>query len=269
MQLPLTAETIAALGAGVAVLAALLLLVRFVRRRKRTDDAPEPIAADWTGEAATADPPAAARMTVAQAVAGRDAGTATRPAEPAAEHVVEPAAPRDSEEPAAAVEPSMAEVPAEGAPAPAEHPDDGGPGTADQPVPGRHTADHAGSDRAIAAAVAHAFAVRAAAGRQPERSQGGPDRSAAQPRGDARDRLLAVLLEDPVSAVGATMELEACRSQLDRLSDAMRHERGVLSDILARLADTGLNPEQLARLAGLPIEEVRAMVPRFRARESR
>jgi hypothetical protein len=65
-------------------------------------------------------------------------------------------------------------------------------------------------------------------------------------RGDARDRLLAVLLDDPVRAVGATEELEACRSRL--------------RDVMHRLAGTGLRPEQLARLAGLPVEDVHKML---------
>jgi hypothetical protein len=55
-----------------------------------------------------------------------------------------------------------------------------------------------------------------------------------------------VLLDDPVRAVGATEELEACRSRL--------------RDVMHRLAGTGLRPEQLARLAGLPVEDVHKML---------
>ena len=80
------------------------------------------------------------------------------------------------------------------------------------------------------------------------------------PGGDVRDRLLAVLLADPACALGATVELEACSSQLDRLSDAVRHQRSALGEVLGRLAGAGLSPEQLARLAGLPIDDVRTLL---------
>jgi hypothetical protein len=73
---------------------------------------------------------------------------------------------------------------------------------------------------------------------------------------DARDRLLAVLLDDPERAVGATVELETCLRELDRLSDAVRTGRAALRDVLHRLASAGLRPEQLARLAQLPQAEV-------------
>ncbi len=85
----------------------------------------------------------------------------------------------------------------------------------------------------------------------------------APPRGtatDARDRLLAVLLDDPERAVGAAVELETCLRELDRLSEAVRHERVVLRDVLRRLAAAGLRSEQLARLAGMPLAEVEALL---------
>ena len=79
-------------------------------------------------------------------------------------------------------------------------------------------------------------------------------------RSDARDRLLAVLLDDPARAVGATVELEAHLAQLDRLSAAVRHEREMLGSVLRRLADAGLRPDQLARLADLPADDVRELL---------
>ncbi len=100
----------------------------------------------------------------------------------------------------------------------------------------------AGSGRTVADAVSRALTARAA-------------RS-----GDARDRLLSVLLDDPVRAVGATVELDTCRSQLDRLTGALEHERGVLRGVLARLAATGLSDDQLARLSGLDPAELRALL---------
>ena len=108
------------------------------------------------------------------------------------------------------------------------------PATAPQPA--------AGSGRTVADAVSRALAAREA-------------RS-----GDARDRLLAVLLDDPVRAVGATVELDACRRQLDRLTGALAHERAVLRGVLDRLAATGLSEQQLARLAGLDAGELRELL---------
>jgi hypothetical protein len=69
-----------------------------------------------------------------------------------------------------------------------------------------------------------------------------------------------VLLNDPQVAVDATIQLDACRAQLDRLSTAVRHERHVLREVLRRLASTGLRADQLARLAGMPVEELQALL---------
>jgi hypothetical protein len=77
---------------------------------------------------------------------------------------------------------------------------------------------------------------------------------------DVRDRLLAVLLDDPERAVGATVELEECLRELGRLSDAVRKERAVLPDVLHRLTAAGLRPEQLARLAAMPVAEVERLL---------
>jgi hypothetical protein len=77
---------------------------------------------------------------------------------------------------------------------------------------------------------------------------------------EARDRLLAVLLDDPERAVGAAVELEACLRELERLSDAVRTGRAALRDVLHRLAAAGLRPDQLARLARLPQAEVRELL---------
>jgi hypothetical protein len=73
---------------------------------------------------------------------------------------------------------------------------------------------------------------------------------------DARDRLLAVLLDDPERAVHAAEELEACLRELDRLSSEMRKEHAALRDVLRRLVAAGLRREQLARLAGMPRAEI-------------
>jgi hypothetical protein len=76
------------------------------------------------------------------------------------------------------------------------------------------------------------------------------------PSGDARDRLLAVLVADPGHAVQAVCDLQACERQLDRLSAAVRHERAALSGVLRRLAAAGLDRDQLTRLTGLPPTDV-------------
>lgn len=110
------------------------------------------------------------------------------------------------------------------------------------PAPDAAPPPSAGSGRTVADAVSRALAAREA-------------RS-----GDARDRLLAVLLDDPVRAVGATVELDACRRQLDRLTGALAHERATLRGVLDRLAATGLSEQQLARLSGLDAGELRALL---------
>lgn len=124
---------------------------------------------------------------------------------------------------------------------------------ADPGRPWETAAERVGSGRTVAAAVAQALAVREAHART-----AAPTPSGA--RADARDRLLAVLLDDPVRAVGAVVELESCRRQLDRLTDAVRHERATLADVLGRLSCAGLAPEQLARLSGLSDDELRSLM---------
>jgi hypothetical protein len=116
---------------------------------------------------------------------------------------------------------------------------------ADEPAPG------AGSSHSVAAAVAQVLAARAAAH--------APD---GDRRGDARDRLLAVLLDDPMRAVGATVDLQDCQERLDRLAASLQDERGRLGEVLGRLAHAGLRPDQLARLSGLSDAEVAELLRR-------
>jgi DNA-directed RNA polymerase specialized sigma24 family protein len=56
------------------------------------------------------------------------------------------------------------------------------------------------------------------------------------------------------------VELDTCRRQLERLTGAVEHERAALRAVLGRLAATGLSDEQLARLALLPVGEVRDLL---------
>jgi len=123
--------------------------------------------------------------------------------------------------------------------APDRHP------VADEPAPS------AGSSHSVAAAVAQVLAARAAA-HAPEGDR----------RGDARDRLLAVLLDDPMRAVGAAVDLQDCQERLDRLAASLQDERGRLGDVLGRLARSGLRPDQLARLSGLSDTEVAELLRR-------
>jgi hypothetical protein len=92
------------------------------------------------------------------------------------------------------------------------------------------------------------------------RSDDGGSRQQDEPASDARDRLLAVLLDDPERAVGAAVELESCLRELDRLSDAVRTGRAALREVLQRLAAAGLRPDQMARLARMPLAEVEALL---------
>lgn len=240
MQLALTAYVLVLLGAGAFVLLAVLVVV-LRRARRRQPDTPEPTASDWTGEAATGDPSV---WLVPVAVADAPLSAAPPPvvdAEPTAAPV------SDAPDPVAQEPVAQEPVTLPDGPASAE------PRVSDDEPAVLPTGDHNGSGRSIAAAVAQVLAARAAAEQAGRAVAPAPD-------GDVRDRLLAVLLDDPACAVGATVELEACRDQLDRLSDAVRHQRSALADVLDRLSGAGLAPEQLSRLSGLPIDDVHELL---------
>jgi hypothetical protein len=67
---------------------------------------------------------------------------------------------------------------------------------------------------------------------------------------DVRDRLLRVLLADPDWTLHAVGDLEASRTQLDRLNDSVSYQRRHLADAARRLRGAGLTPAQVAQLAG-------------------
>jgi hypothetical protein len=275
MQLPLSASALVLVGVGAALACVAIVVVLVVRRYLRSS------------RSASLDPDG-----------GREMSAPPEPAPAAVDPV--PSAGHTVPGPALAEVPELPDRPAPaGEPAVAPGP------PASTPLSPR---DQAGSGRTVAAAVAQAFAVRAAASRpgavpppgrpgslpsprprpapdvpmasqpQPERPQrpnpltNGDGRGAAQQMvpspnhrfapavADARDRLLAVLLPEPDRAVGAVVELEACLCELDRLSGAVRQERAVLRDVLRRLTAAGLRPEQLARLAGMPLAAVEAQL---------
>jgi hypothetical protein len=279
MQPALSPEVLFPLVAGAAVAIAVIVVIAALGRGKRPtsgrpaedDPATGLTSADWTGEAATGDPAALVanrvavvgphRLTVAEAVAVREADTAPLPVlsstfvpdgragpdpgrdaadrPPAVEFApAQLATAQAATDQPATGEPPTAQ-PTSAAPAAAEQPD----GASPMPVPtesgdvpaSRPAAVPTGSDRAVAAAVAQALAVRAAARETP-----------TVPARDGRDRLLAVLLDDPDQAVAAAEELQACRGQL--------------GEVLARLAAAGLRADQLARLSGFSEDEVGAML---------
>jgi hypothetical protein len=120
-------------------------------------------------------------------------------------------------------------------------------------------ADRAGSGQAVSSAVQQALAARARA------AQAG---QVVDPRrGDARDRLLAVLLSDPVRAVGAAVDLQSQQEELAKIAEAMRAQRQELAVVVRRLAGAGLSPAQVAKLAGLRADEVTEMLGEAQPRQ--
>ena len=229
-------------------------------------NAPEPVQAAAGRDTPESGPLAAAPVhpvanapEPVQAAAGRDTpesgpltpattrGPSAGPPEPAADRNAPPERRAVVPEPAPAPERhpggTPTRYPVVNVPEPAPAPDRNH--HADEPAPG------AGSSHSVAAAVAQVLAARAAAH--------APD---GDRRGDARDRLLAVLLDDPMRAVGATVDLQDCQERLDRLAASLQDERGRLGEVLGRLAHAGLRPDQLARLSGLSDAEVAELLRR-------
>ena len=118
---------------------------------------------------------------------------------------------------------------------------------------GQKHEENAGSSQAVASAVQNALAARARA------AQAG---QVDLRRGDARDRLLSVLLPDPARAVGATVDLQAQQAELARIAEAMRAQREELGAVVRRLAAAGLSADQVAKLAGLDADEVAELLGR-------
>jgi hypothetical protein len=88
-----------------------------------------------------------------------------------------------------------------------------------------------------------------------------PEAAVGAPEPNLHERLVAVLLADHEAAVGALNELGACQQRLASLAESTSRANTALDEILARLAGTGLRPEQLARLADIPTDEVRRRLP--------
>lgn len=124
--------------------------------------------------------------------------------------------------------------------------------------PGSPEPETAGAGHGMADALQQALAARALAGRLPQ--PGGT--SPAQP--DLRDRLLAVLLDNPQEALGAAAELDGHREQLAQLSDALARQEEQLRGLVGKLSAAGLASDQVARLADLPQAEVERLLEQSR-----
>lgn len=277
MQLPIPADVLVLLAVGVVVVLIALIVIIARARRRRTAQAPW---SDQTAEPVTderespvdEEPPDAESVVDPHNVlsepwpsapgdAPTDAAPAVGDGSPAGPVPAAGTGPAgtgaadtgDGSEPAVGrpllARPDTAGSTSGGSTSGGFNSDDGAPG-------------RAGSSPTVALALAQALAVRSAGGRSGQMEPAFEGSSSAELRGDVRDRLLAVLLDDPARALGAAAELETCRGQLERLSDAVRQERAKLSDLLERLAGAGLRPDQLARLAGITVDEVRALLAR-------
>ncbi|WP_141287047.1 hypothetical protein [Pseudonocardia saturnea] len=77
---------------------------------------------------------------------------------------------------------------------------------------------------------------------------------------DARDRLLAVLLADPVRAVDATRTLDDSQHRIEELGDVLRRRRDELAGAVRHLDECGLDPTQIGRLSGMAPEDVRTIL---------
>ena len=117
-----------------------------------------------------------------------------------------------------------------------------------------------GSAEPVSFAVQQALAARAV-----QRARGRPDvpdlaDDVPVSVPDARDRLLSVLLIDPVTALGATTALDDTRARIDRLGDVLRRRRADLATAVHRLHASGLTGEQIGQLAGLDGDDVREIL---------
>ncbi|GAA4965227.1 hypothetical protein WHI96_03015 [Pseudonocardia tropica] len=78
--------------------------------------------------------------------------------------------------------------------------------------------------------------------------------------GDARDRLLGVLLEDPARAVDATERLDDTRDRIAELDEVLRRRRDDLAGAVRHLHECGLDPAQIGRLSGMAVDDVRTIL---------
>ncbi|HEY0811802.1 MAG TPA: hypothetical protein VGE11_00865 [Pseudonocardia sp.] len=200
-----------------------------VQAPSTASDHPHPVPEDAAGltRAGQANPISHARHAAAQ-LAPVDHG----PADPTASDSTPAGDPHTG-----STAPDAAEQPSAGATEPVDP-------TREGAIP-HQSSNVTGSGRTVGTAIAHVLAARAAV------PAPGPDR-----RGDARDRLLAAMLDDPRAAVGAVVDLQDCQERMRRLSGALHEERVRLRELLGKLTRSGLRADQLGRLSGLPDSEV-------------
>ena len=215
-----------AVAAGLLIVLVVLVLlivliarVRRRRRRRRAEDASDPL---------TSPPTEPTPMAISVPERPGPAPVDRAPVQQAAYWSSAPPRPR------AAPEPTFEPTEPDRTVAPAAEPVDSNPGSA-APVthPGRNGITSVANPPAD-----HDYGYRAAAP------------TSAPPTMDAKDRLLRVLLADPVRALHAVGDLEASRGQLDRLNESVRYQRRQLADAARRLRGAGLTPAQVAQLAG-------------------
>jgi len=230
-----------AVAAGLLVVLVVLILlivltalVRRRRRRKRAEDTSDPLTSPPTEPTpmAISAPERPGPAPVGRAPVQQAAYWSSAPPQPrsAPGPRFEPTEPDRAVAPAAA---TAAAAPAPSAAAPAEPVDSNPRSAAPAPHPGRNGIASGANPPAD-----HDYGYQAAAP------------TSAPPTMDAKDRLLRVLLADPVRALHAVGDLEASRGQLDRLNESVRYQRRQLADAARRLRGAGLTPAQVAQLAG-------------------
>ncbi|MEJ8282004.1 hypothetical protein [Pseudonocardia spirodelae] len=87
-----------------------------------------------------------------------------------------------------------------------------------------------------------------------------PTAAAPVTGGDARDRLLGVLLADPARAVDATERLDDSRDRIAELGEVLRRRRDDLAGAVRHLHECGLDPGQIGRLSGMAAADVRTIL---------
>ncbi|MBW0104255.1 hypothetical protein, partial [Pseudonocardia sp. KRD291] len=162
--------------------------------------------------------------------------------------------------------------------------DEPDPAAGADPAPGAGERDTDAAEP-VSRAVQQALAARAVQRARRQRDDGGPDDASPVPDtgetpeqtrehpltvvpsasgpvavADPRDRLLSVLLADPARAVGATEDLDDARDRIDQLGDVLRRRRADLAVAVRRLHDSGLDREQIGRLAGMGQDDVASIL---------
>ncbi|GAA1393788.1 hypothetical protein GCM10009613_40920 [Pseudonocardia kongjuensis] len=239
------------------------------------DEHPDPAAAGTSAPGPGSSDPASSGPAGDPAISGPAGDPAPDGPEPRSDIVPPPA-----DHPAAPLPPWSAE---RTVPAQEDLPSGGSPGTASPAPTGRDAASAQPARPAppplsepVSRAVQQALAARAvqrARMRRGETDPTGPDPVPGEqqelplavvpsPPGDddARDRLLAVLLADPVRALDATRTLDDSQHRIEELGDVLRRRRDELAGAVRHLNECGLDPAQIGRLSGMAPADVRTIL---------